>query len=45
MLDIYFPEKKVTDIAVVILPGGAYAVRAPHEGAGYAEFLNSHGIT
>lgn len=44
MLDIYFPEKKVTDIAVVILPGGAYAVRAPHEGAGYAEFLNSHGI-
>lgn len=45
MLDIFLPEKKVTDVAVVILPGGAYAVRAPHEGAGYAEFLNSHGIT
>ena len=44
VLDLYIPEKQTSDIAVVILPGGGYGGRAPHEGEGYAEFLNSHGI-
>lgn len=44
VLDIYIPEKQTSDIAVVILPGGGYGGRAPHEGEGYAEFLNNHGI-
>jgi len=45
VLDIYVPENKTSDTAVVILPGGAYRGRAAHEGKGYAEFLNEHGIT
>lgn len=44
-LDIYVPENKTSDTAVVILPGGGYSHRAVHEGKGYAEFLNAHGIT
>lgn len=44
-LDIYVPERKTCDIAVVILPGGGYAGLAEHEGEGYAEFLSAHGIT
>ena len=41
----YYPAKeKKTDAAVVICPGGAYAMRAEHEGKGYAEFLNSIGM-
>lgn len=44
-LDIYIPEEKTSEIAIVILPGGGYSDRAAHEGKGYAEFLNSHGIT
>ena len=44
-LDIYVPENKTSDIAVVIMPGGGYTHRAIHEGKGYAEFLNSRGIT
>lgn len=44
VLDIYIPEKQTTDIAVVIMPGGGYTHRAVHEGQGYAEFLNSHGV-
>lgn len=44
VLDIYIPEEKTSDIAVVILPGGGYGARADHEGSGYAEFLNRHGI-
>ena len=43
-LDIYLPENRSSDIAVVILPGGGYGCRAPHEGEGYARFLNEHGI-
>lgn len=31
--------------AVVILPGGGYCNRAPHEGMGYAEFLAVNGYT
>ncbi len=44
VLDIYLPENRSSDIAVVILPGGGYRFRAPHEGEGYARFLNAHGI-
>lgn len=43
-LDIYLPENRTSDIAVVILPGGGYECRAPKEGKGYAEFFNRHGI-
>lgn len=45
ILDIYIPETKSRDIAVVIMPGGGYGGRAQHEGQEYAEFLNQHGIT
>ena len=44
-LDIYIPQQKTSDIAVVIFPGGGYGYRSEHEGKGYAEFLNKHGIT
>lgn len=44
-LDVYIPENKTSDIAIVVLPGGGYNHHAPHEGQGYAEFLNEHGIT
>jgi acetyl esterase/lipase len=44
-LDVFIPEKKTSDIAIVVLPGGAYAMHADYEGAGYAEFLNANGIT
>lgn len=44
MLTYYQTEKKTHDGTVVILPGGAYAVRAPHEGDGYARFFNDHGF-
>lgn len=45
VLDVYVPEKKAGRQAVVILPGGGYNHRAQHEGKGYAEFFNEHGIT
>lgn len=45
VIKVYIPENKKSDGAVVILPGGGYAIRAPHEGEGYAEYLNSLGIT
>ncbi len=44
-LDIYLPEQKTSDIAVVVLPGGGYGMLAEHEGKGYAEFFNAHGIS
>ena len=44
VLDCFFPEKQTSSTAVVILPGGGYSHRAVHEGKGYAEFLNNHGI-
>lgn len=37
------PEKR-SDAAIVIFPGGAYAMRAEHEGKGYAEFFQSIGV-
>lgn len=44
VLDVYLPDNQTSDIAVVIMPGGGYGMRADHEGRGYAEFLNQHGI-
>lgn len=41
----YIPDNKTSDGAVVILPGGGYRKRAPHEGKRYAEFLTDNGIT
>lgn len=41
----YYPAKnKTTDATIVICPGGGYVHRADHEGKGYAEFLNEHGM-
>lgn len=44
VLEYYPAENKKTDATVVIFPGGGYSGRAPHEGKGYAEYLNSIGI-
>ena len=35
---------RVSDAAVVILPGGGYAVRAPYEGEAYAQLFNTFGM-
>ncbi len=43
-LEYYKAKEKKGRGAVVIFPGGGYTHRAVHEGAGYAEFLSSHGI-
>lgn len=41
----YYPAAvRTTDASVVIFPGGGYAHRAPHEGEGYALFLNALGM-
>ncbi len=44
-MEWYAPETKKSDAAVVIFPGGGYSHLANHEGKGYAEYLNSIGIT
>ena len=44
-IEQYAPVSKKTDAAVVIFPGGGYAMLAPHEGEGYSEYLNSISIT
>lgn len=44
-LDIYIPQKKTSQIGIVIFSGGGYFRRSAYEGKGYAEFLNEHGIT
>ena len=41
----YEPFRKTTDVAVVVFPGGAYSELAAHEGEGYAQLLNTFGIT
>lgn len=41
----YVPDNKKTNAAIVILPGGGYTGRAPHEGEGYAKFLAENGVT
>lgn len=43
-ITFYPAENKKTDACTVIFPGGGYCCRAPHEGAGYAEFLNKYGM-
>lgn len=41
----YFPDPaKATGAAIVICPGGGYAMLARHEGVDYARFLNESGI-
>ena len=44
VLEYYPAENKVSDATVVICPGGGYAMRAGHEGKGYAEYFNSIGM-
>jgi acetyl esterase/lipase len=39
------PSDKATGAAMVICPGGGYGGLAPHEGAGYAEWLAKEGVT
>ena len=41
VIEVYLPENKKSDAAVVIYPGGGYAKRAAHEGEGYAQFLTA----
>lgn len=43
-ITVYTPENKRSDGAVVVFPGGAYAMRAEHEGEGYARFLTENGF-
>ena len=44
-LTAYLPAPdNATGAAIVICPGGGYGGLAPHEGAGYAEWLAEHGI-
>ncbi len=45
----FFPADRRADaplagMAMLILPGGGYGHLAPHEGAGYAEWLSSNGM-
>jgi acetyl esterase/lipase len=40
----FAPATKATGAAFVILPGGGYGGLAPHEGEGYARFLNEQGV-
>lgn len=44
VLEYYKTENKQSDGTVIVFPGGGYVGRAPHEGKGYAEYLNSIGI-
>jgi acetyl esterase/lipase len=41
----YLCESNATGAAMVICPGGGYGWLAPHEGEGYAQWLNQHGVT
>lgn len=43
-IDAYIPEGRTTAAAILILPGGAYMGRAPHEGAAFAEYFNTLGM-
>jgi acetyl esterase/lipase len=44
-LTAYLPDlDQATGAAFIICPGGGYGHLAPHEGAGYAEWLAGHGI-
>jgi len=42
----WFPARDNTSgIGLVVFAGGAYCGHAPHEGRGYAEWFQQHGIT
>ena len=41
----FIPEKKLSDAAIIICPGGGYGGLADHEGSAYAEFFAGNGIT
>jgi len=42
----YTPDKRgYGNLAIIIFPGGGYRQRSEHEGAGYAEYFTSEGIT
>ena len=44
-LTAFLPDpEKATGAAIVICPGGGYGGLAPHEGAGYAEWLADKGV-
>ncbi len=43
-LSYHAPSGASKDCAVLVLPGGGYRVRVPHEGAGYVSFLTSLGV-
>ncbi|MEE0946127.1 MAG: alpha/beta hydrolase [Acutalibacteraceae bacterium] len=45
VLEYYPSTRKTSNTAVVIFPGGGYSGRAIYEGKGYAEYLNTLGIT
>ena len=44
VLNYYPAENKRGDGTVLIFAGGAYRLRSPHEGEGYAKYLNSIGL-
>ncbi|MBX2951437.1 MAG: alpha/beta hydrolase [Leadbetterella sp.] len=45
-ITIYQPQRKTTDAAVVICPGGGYGILAyDHEGTELAEWFNARGMT
>ena len=44
-IEYYPPLQKANDIAVVLFPGGGYKNLVHREGAGYAQLLNTFGIT
>jgi acetyl esterase/lipase len=41
----YPPAETATGAGMIIYPGGGYGALAPHEGEGYAHWLNQQGIT
>ena len=45
VITAYIPDEIKSDAAVVVFPGGGYAMRAPYEGEDYAIFLAENGIT
>ncbi len=45
VLEYYPSTYKVSDTAILILPGGAYSELANHEGEGYARVFNVFGMT
>ena len=44
MLHYYAASEKKGRGTVIIFQGGGYSMRAPHEGEGYATFLNEFGL-